>query len=56
MALTEAAYVLARMAQEWDILECRDDVVQWVEELKTTASSRNGVKLALRSSSFKDRS
>ena len=47
LALTEAAYVLARMAQEWKECECRDDVEEWVEEMKVTASSRNGVKVGL---------
>ena len=48
LALTEAAYVLARMAQEWKQCESRDQVLEWVEEMKVTASSKNGVKVALR--------
>lgn len=47
MALTQVAYVLARMAQTWERIECRDKVVEWVEELKLTASSRNGVKIGV---------
>ena len=47
LALTEAAYVLVRMAQEYKRCECRDDVLQWVEEMKITASSKNGVKVGL---------
>jgi cytochrome P450 len=47
LALTEAAYVLARMAQEWKGCECRDDVWEWIEEIRTTASGKNGVKVGL---------
>ena len=47
LALTEVAYVLARLAQEWTAIECRDEVFDWVEEMKITASSRNGVKIGL---------
>jgi hypothetical protein len=47
LALTESAYVLARMAQEWNYCECRDDVCDWIEEMKITASSKNGVKIGL---------
>jgi cytochrome P450 len=43
LALTEVAYVLARMAQEFRAVECRDDVVEWVGELNDTARSRNGI-------------
>jgi cytochrome P450 len=50
LALTEAAYVVARMVQEFRRMECRDPVKEWVEEFKITASSRNGTKVAL----FKD--
>lgn len=46
-ALTEVSYVLARMAQEWMGVECRDEVWEWVEKLQVTATSRNGVKVAL---------
>ena len=47
LALTEAAYVLARMALEFERCECRDEVWEWVEEMKITASSRNGTKVGL---------
>ena len=47
LALTEVAYVLARLAQEWKVIECRDEVSEWVEEMKITASSKNGVKVGL---------
>ncbi|KAF7924381.1 uncharacterized protein EAE98_007432 [Botrytis deweyae] len=43
----EIAYTLARMAQKWKYLECRDEVKEWVEELRVSTSSRNGVKVAL---------
>ena len=47
LALKETAYVLARMAQEFEGLECRDEVWERVEEMKITASSRNGVMVGL---------
>ncbi|KAI9642234.1 hypothetical protein NHQ30_009036 [Ciborinia camelliae] len=45
LALTETAYVLARMAQEWREVECKDEVLEWVEEMKMTATSKNGIKV-----------
>ncbi|TGO72713.1 hypothetical protein BELL_0426g00050 [Botrytis elliptica] len=47
LAEIEIAYILARMAQKWKYLECRDEVEEWVEELRVSTSSRNGVKVAL---------
>ena len=47
LALTEVAYVLARMAQEFMYLENRDACMEWVEELTVTASSRNGTLVGL---------
>lgn len=47
LASTEVAYVLARMAQEWRRIECRDEVMEWVEMMKVSASSRNGAKVGL---------
>lgn len=45
-ALTEAMYVLVRMAQEFETIESRDDE-PWVESLELTVSSGNGVKVAV---------
>jgi cytochrome P450 len=47
LALTEVAYVLARMAQEFEGLECKDETMEWVEDLTLTASSRNGIMVGL---------
>ena len=47
LALTEAGYVLARMAQVWESCECRDPVSEWVEEMEMTCKSRNGVKVGV---------
>ncbi|TGO57552.1 hypothetical protein BCON_0064g00200 [Botryotinia convoluta] len=47
LAEIEIAYTLASMAQKWKYLECRDEVEEWVEELRVSTSSRNGVKVAL---------
>ncbi|TGO12463.1 hypothetical protein BTUL_0088g00400 [Botrytis tulipae] len=47
-----AAYIpfgwgIPRMAQKWKYLECRDEVEEWVEELRVSTSSRNGLEAAL---------
>ncbi|CAG8958276.1 hypothetical protein HYFRA_00000631 [Hymenoscyphus fraxineus] len=47
LAEVEIAYVLARMAKEWKEVECRDEVVEWVEELRVSTSSRNGTVVGL---------
>ncbi|KUJ16502.1 n-alkane-inducible cytochrome P450 [Mollisia scopiformis] len=47
MAEMEVAYTLARTAQEWENIECRDEVKEWVEELRLSTSSRNGTKVGL---------
>jgi hypothetical protein len=44
----EIAYTLARMAQRWETLECKDDVLEWVEELRVSTSSKNGTKVGVR--------
>ncbi|KAJ5644830.1 cytochrome P450 52A3-B [Penicillium longicatenatum] len=45
-ALTEAAYVIARMAQEFKVLESRDTGA-WEECVALTLCSRNGAKVSL---------
>lgn len=45
-ALTEAGYVIVRMAQEFRILESRD-AGEWVESRGLTLTSLNGVKVSL---------
>ena len=47
LALTEVAYVLSRMVQEFEEIECRDEVAAYIEKLQLTATSRNGVTIAL---------
>ncbi|THV45304.1 hypothetical protein BGAL_0505g00020 [Botrytis galanthina] len=47
LALTETAYVLARMAQEWREINCKDEVMEWVELMTGVASSKNGVKVGV---------
>ncbi|RAK90605.1 cytochrome P450 [Aspergillus costaricaensis CBS 115574] len=46
-ALTEAAYVTVRLAQQFSILESRDSG-PWEEALTLTLCSRNGTKVCLR--------
>ncbi|KAL4868957.1 hypothetical protein BDV12DRAFT_168659 [Aspergillus spectabilis] len=46
-ALTEAAYVTARLAQRYSVLESRDSG-PWEEGLTLTLCSHNGVKVGLR--------
>ncbi|SPJ86886.1 related to cytochrome P450 alkane hydroxylase [Fusarium torulosum] len=45
-ALTEAMYILIRMAQGFQTIESRDEE-PWVESLELTVSSGNGVKVAV---------
>ncbi|KAJ5924871.1 hypothetical protein N7466_009058 [Penicillium verhagenii] len=45
-ALTEAAYVIVRMAQEFEILESRDTGA-WEESVALTLCSKNGVQVSL---------
>ena len=45
-ALTEATYVLVRMAQNFEKLESRDSR-PWTEKITLTASSANGVRVGL---------
>lgn len=47
LAEIETGYTLARMAQKYERIECRDEVVEWVEELRVSTSSRNGTKVGL---------
>ncbi|TEY70439.1 hypothetical protein BOTCAL_0103g00220 [Botryotinia calthae] len=47
LALTETAYVLARMAQEWREIKCKDEVMEWVELMTGVASSKNGIKVGV---------
>ncbi|TVY93248.1 Cytochrome P450 monooxygenase [Lachnellula willkommii] len=47
LAEMEIAYTLARMAEKYERIECRDEVVEWVEELRVSTSSRNGTKVGL---------
>ncbi|KAF2687091.1 cytochrome P450 52A12 [Lentithecium fluviatile CBS 122367] len=46
-ALTEAGYVVCRLAQEFKKVECRDETGVWVEALTVTVCSGNGVKVGL---------
>jgi cytochrome P450 len=46
LALTEASYVLVRMAQEFKSVESRDDR-PWTEDLKLTAANLHGCRVAL---------
>ncbi|KAF7922347.1 uncharacterized protein EAE97_011089 [Botrytis byssoidea] len=48
LGLTEMAYVLARLVQEWEGVECRDEVAEWVEEMKLSVESGNGVKVGVK--------
>jgi cytochrome P450 len=46
-ALTEAGYVLCRLAQTFKRVESRDETGVWVEGLTLTCCSGNGVKVGL---------
>ncbi|KAK3322707.1 cytochrome P450 [Apodospora peruviana] len=47
LAEIEIGYTLARMAQIYERVECRDEVLEWVEELRVSTSSKNGTKVGL---------
>lgn len=47
LAEMEISYTLARMAQIYQRIECRDPVIEWVEELRVSTSSKNGTKVGL---------
>lgn len=47
LAEIEIGYVLARMAQVYERIECRDETYEWVEELRVSTSSNNGTKVGL---------
>ena len=45
--LTQLSYLLVRIAQEFRAIENKDEMLEYVEEIKMTVESRNGVKIAL---------
>lgn len=45
--LTQAVYVLVRLVREFSGIENRDPSLEYVEVIKMTVESRNGVKIAL---------
>lgn len=47
LTLTENAYVIARLMQQFKSLENRDPVMEFVEMSKLTTESRNGVLVGL---------
>ena len=46
LALTESAYVLARLLQTFERIENRDPEMAYIEQSRLTMESRNGVKVA----------
>lgn len=47
MVLTETAYVVVRLVQEFKSIECRDPETMYLERQRMTTESRNGVQVAL---------
>ena len=45
--LIQLSYLLVRMAQKYRAIENKDQHLGYVEEIKMTVESRNGVKIAL---------
>ncbi|KAL8819488.1 MAG: hypothetical protein Q9191_007725 [Dirinaria sp. TL-2023a] len=45
--LLQLAYLLVRVTQEFESIENRDEEINYIEEIKMTVESRNGVKIAL---------
>ena len=48
MVVTETAYVIVRMLQEFSEMENRDSVQEYVEAFIFTMESKNGVKVSLK--------
>lgn len=48
--LTQSVYLLVRMTRSFASIENRDTVLEYVEMVRMTTESRNGVKVALFSS------
>jgi len=46
MLLVQYVYLLVRFVQEFESMDNRDDVLEFVEEHRFTKMSRNGVKVA----------
>ena len=46
LALAASAYVIVRLAQEFECIENRDPVVEFVEQYKIVTESKNGAKVA----------
>lgn len=51
--LTQAVYLLVRMTRKFVRIENRDPVLEYVEMVRMTTESRNGVKVALFTSEVK---
>jgi hypothetical protein len=47
MSLTQVTYLLVRLAQEFEGLENRDEVYEYVTLGEVTVQSRNGAKVSL---------
>lgn len=45
--LTQLSYLLVRMAQNFQVLENRDPVWEYIEDIKMTVESRNGIQIGL---------
>ena len=45
--LTQLSYLLVRMAQQYRAIENKDQHLGYIEEIKMTVESRNGIKIAL---------
>lgn len=45
--LTQISYLLVRMAQEFGAIGNEDEVLEYVEEIRMTVESRNGVQISL---------
>jgi len=47
MVLTQVTYLLVRLAQEFKGLENRDEVYEFLGEIRMTVQSKNGAKVSL---------
>lgn len=48
MTVTLLAYIITRLVREFEAIENRDPILEFVDEYTFSTRSRNGVKIALR--------
>ncbi|KAI1503273.1 cytochrome P450 [Biscogniauxia marginata] len=47
-ALTEVAYIVVRLVQQFESVKCRDEQLNWIDSISLVTSSKRGTKVALK--------